>query len=46
MLRRTFATRLYEHTKDLLVVQRALDHRFVGTTQRYAARAAVAGEVA
>lgn len=35
MLRRTFATRLYEGTKDLLAVQRALDHRFVGTTQRY-----------
>ena len=27
MLRRTFATRLYEHTKDLLMVQGALDHR-------------------
>jgi integrase/recombinase XerC len=36
MLRRTFATKLYERTRDLLVVQRALDHRFVGTTQRYA----------
>ena len=36
MLRRTFATRLYGETKDLLLVQRALDHRFVGTTMRYA----------
>ncbi len=35
-LRRTFATRLYVETKDLLRVQRALDHQFVGTTQRYA----------
>jgi hypothetical protein len=25
---------MYEGTKDLLQVQRALDHRFVGTTQR------------
>ena len=32
MLRRPFATRLYGQTKDLLLVQRALDHRFVGTT--------------
>ncbi len=36
VLRRTFATRMYQETKDLLLVQRALDHRFVGTTQRYA----------
>lgn len=34
-LRRTFATRLYEDTRDLLLVQRALDPRFVGTTEAY-----------
>ena len=43
MLRRTFATRLYERSKDLLLVQRALDHRFVGTTQRYARTSDPAG---
>lgn len=36
ILRRTFATRLYGQTKDLLRVQRALDHRLSGTTMRYA----------
>ncbi|MBI4564980.1 MAG: tyrosine-type recombinase/integrase [Planctomycetes bacterium] len=37
VLRRTFATRLYARTKDILLVKRAMDHRWVGTTQRYAA---------
>ena len=37
MLRRTYATRLYGRTKDLLRVQRALDHRSVVTTMRYVA---------
>jgi integrase/recombinase XerC len=35
-LRHTFATHLYERSRDLLVVQRALDHRNVATTQIYA----------
>jgi len=39
MLRRTYATALYSATKDLLLVQRALDHSFVGTTQKYASLA-------
>ena len=33
--RHTFATRLYRHTKDLRLVQRALGHRFLSTTQVY-----------
>lgn len=28
--------RMYEHTKKLLLVQEALDDRFVGTMMRYA----------
>lgn len=35
-LRHTFATDLYRRCRDLLVVQRALDHRQVTTTQIYA----------
>jgi len=35
-LRHSFATQLYERTRDLLAVQRALDHRHVSTTQVYA----------
>ncbi len=35
-LRHSFATHLYERTRDLLAVQRALDHRHVSTTQVYA----------
>jgi integrase/recombinase XerC len=35
-LRHTFATDLYRRSRDLLVVQRALDHRQVTTTQIYA----------
>ncbi len=34
-LRHTFATRLYEKTKDLRLVQRALGHRRVTTTEIY-----------
>ena len=33
--RHTFATRLYRHTKDLRLVQRALGHRYLSTTQVY-----------
>ncbi|MBI4565588.1 MAG: tyrosine-type recombinase/integrase [Planctomycetes bacterium] len=35
-LRRSFATRLYARTKDILLVKRALDHRHVTTTEMYA----------
>ncbi len=35
-LRHSFATHLYERSRDLLAVQRALDHRHVSTTQVYA----------
>ena len=31
-MRHTFGTRLYERTKDLRLVQRALEHRSVTTT--------------
>lgn len=34
-LRHTFATRLYSRTGDLLLVQRALGHRQVATTEIY-----------
>lgn len=34
-LRHTFATALYERSRDLLVVQRALGHASVETTRRY-----------
>jgi len=34
-LRHTFATRLYARTNDLLVVQRALGHRQIATTEIY-----------
>jgi len=35
-LRHTFATRLYQQTRDLHLVREALGHAGVGTTQRYA----------
>jgi integrase/recombinase XerC len=35
-LRHTFATRLYEKTGDLHLVQRALGHRQITTTEIYA----------
>jgi len=35
-LRHTFATRLYSKTGDLRLVQRALGHRHIGTTEIYA----------
>lgn len=35
-LRHTFATRLYQQTRDLHLVRDALGHAGVGTTQRYA----------
>jgi len=35
-LRHSFATHLYQRSRDLLAVQRALDHRHVSTTQVYA----------
>ena len=35
-LRHTFATRLYEKTGDLYLVQRALGHRQITTTEVYA----------
>jgi site-specific recombinase XerD len=34
-LRHTFGTRLYRQTKDLRLVQHALGHRFITTTQLY-----------
>ena len=34
-LRHTFATNLYSETKDLLLVQKALGHAYVSTTQIY-----------
>jgi integrase/recombinase XerC len=34
-LRHTFATHLYSRTGDILVVQRALGHRDLSTTQVY-----------
>ncbi|MHB9106912.1 MAG: tyrosine-type recombinase/integrase [Armatimonadota bacterium] len=34
-LRHTFATRLYARTNDLLIVQRALGHRQIATTEIY-----------
>jgi len=34
-LRHTFATRQYVRTNDLLVVQRALGHRQIATTEIY-----------
>jgi site-specific recombinase XerD len=35
-LRHTFATRLYRQTGDLYLVQRALGHRQITTTEVYA----------
>ena len=35
-LRHTFATRLRERTGDLRIVQAALGHRHLGTTEAYA----------
>jgi integrase/recombinase XerC len=35
-LRHTFATRLYQRTGDLYLVQRALGHRQITTTEIYA----------
>lgn len=35
MLRHTFATELYARTKDILLVQRALGHADIGTTEIY-----------
>jgi integrase/recombinase XerC len=35
-LRHTFATRLYQRTGDLYLVQRALGHRQITTTEVYA----------
>ena len=32
-LRHTFATRVYQQTGDLYLVQRALGHRQIGTTE-------------
>ncbi|MBI4564763.1 MAG: tyrosine-type recombinase/integrase, partial [Planctomycetes bacterium] len=36
VLRHAFATRLYARTKDILLVKRAMDHRHVTTTEKYA----------
>ena len=36
LLRHTFATRLYDKTGDLYLVQRALGHRQITTTEVYA----------
>ena len=35
-LRHTFATRLYNRTGDIRLVQQALRHEFISTTQIYA----------
>jgi integrase/recombinase XerC len=35
-MRHTFATRLYDKTGDLYLVQRALGHRQITTTEVYA----------
>jgi integrase/recombinase XerD len=35
-LRHTFATRLRERSEDLRIVQAALGHRHLGTTEAYA----------
>ena len=35
-LRHSFATRLFSKTRNILLVQRALDHRHISTTEIYA----------